>query len=243
MVWSLGGRSPTQSFHHIFFPTEHKPSTLLSCTMKCKSMNLHNCISFFIHFVPGTFLVNWRCLSDSIPRVLSYLQFLQSPTLLNFYSTLIYYRSIHQFYLTSELDCSKKPVSLTRITSPVIFISYVILKYGECHNCVVITNAHATSILTCDRIASQNSQRFSRPYSKKMSWLHDQQQYCLRCIPLRSPLIQKDWNWLQHAIFYWNWMFKGVTHINFHILPRCERASNKSMFSFKVRVLHRQFRW
>jgi hypothetical protein len=155
-------------------------------------------------------------LSDSIPRVFSYLQFLQSPSLLNFYPTSIYYRSIHRFYLHSELDCSKKPVSLTRITGPVIFIGYVILKYGECHNCVVITNAHATSILTCDRIASQNSRRFSRPYSKKMSWLHDQQQYCLRCIPLRSPLIQKDWNWLQHVIFYWNWMFEGDSYRHSH---------------------------
>ncbi len=55
----------------------------------------------------------------------------------------------------------------------------------------MVTNAHATSILTCDRIASQNSRRISRPYSKKMSWLHDQQQYCLRCIPLRSPFDSK----------------------------------------------------
>jgi len=211
--------------------------------MKCKSMNLHNCISFFIHFVPRPFLVNWRCFSDSIPRVFSYLQFLQSPSLLNFYFTSIYYRSIHRFYLHSKLDCSKKLVSVTRITGTVIFTGYVIFNYGECHNRVVITNTHATSILTCDRIASQDSRRISRPYSKKMSWLHDQRQYCLRCVPLRSLLIQKDWNWLQHVIFYWNWTFDGVTHINIHILPRWERASNESMFSFKVRVLHRRVKW
>ncbi len=65
----------------------------------------------------------------------------------------------------------------------------------------MIPNVHATSILTCDRIASQNSRRISRPYSKKMSWLHDQQQYCLRCVRLRRLLIQKDWSWLQHVIF------------------------------------------
>jgi len=40
---------------HIFFATEHAPFTLLSCTKKCK---LHNYISYFIHFVPGAFLVN-----------------------------------------------------------------------------------------------------------------------------------------------------------------------------------------
>ncbi len=55
----------------------------------------------------------------------------------------------------------------------------------------MITNAHATSILTCDWIASQNSQRISRPYSKKMSWLHDQQQYCLRCIPFKEHIDSK----------------------------------------------------
>jgi len=67
-------------------------------------------------------------------------------------------------------------VSVTRITSTVKGVTdYVIFNYAECHNRVVITNAHAaTSILTCDRIASQNSRRISRPYNKKMSWLHDQ---------------------------------------------------------------------
>jgi hypothetical protein len=45
-----------------------------------------------------------------------------------------------------------------------MFTGYVILNYGECHNCVAITNAHATSILTCDRIASHNSRRISKPY-------------------------------------------------------------------------------
>jgi hypothetical protein len=187
---------------------------LLSCTMKCK---LHNCISFFIHIVHGTFLVNWRCFRDSIPRVFSYLQFLQSLSLLNLYFTSIYYRSIHKFYLHSKLDCSKKLVSVTKITGTVKGVTgYVIFNYAECHNRVVIMNAHATSILTCDRIASQNSWRISRPYIKKMSWLHDQQQYCLRCVPLRSLLIQKDWSWLQHVIFYWNWTFEGVIHINKH---------------------------
>jgi hypothetical protein len=137
---------------HIFFTTEHAPSILLSCTMKCK---LQNYINFFVHFVPRAFLVNWRCFSDSIPRVFSYLQFLQSPSLLNFYFASIYYRSIHRFYLHSKLDCLKKLVSVTRITGTVKGVTgYVILNYAECHNRVVITNAHATSILTCDRIAS-----------------------------------------------------------------------------------------
>jgi hypothetical protein len=77
--------------------------------------------------------------------------------LLNFYFTSIYYKSIHRFYLHSKLDCSKKLVSVTRIIGTIILTGYVILNYGECHNCVVITNAHATSILTCDRIASHNS--------------------------------------------------------------------------------------
>jgi hypothetical protein len=130
---------------------------------------LHNGISFFIHFVPGAFLVNWRCLSDSIPKVFSYLQFLQSPSLLNFYFTSIYYRSIDRFYLHSKLDRSKKLVSVTRITGIVIFTGHVILNHEERHNRVVITNAHATSILNCDRITSQNSRRISRPYNKKMS--------------------------------------------------------------------------
>jgi hypothetical protein len=114
-------------------------------------------------------------LSDSIPRVFSYLQFLQSPSLLNFYFTSIYYRSIHRFYLHSKLDRSKKLVSVTRITGIVIFTGHVILDHGERHNRVVITNAHATSILNSDRMASQNSRRISRPYRKNMSWLHDRQ--------------------------------------------------------------------
>jgi hypothetical protein len=119
---------------------------------------------------------------------------LRSPSLLNFHFTSIHYRSIPQGSIcTPNLIVQKRLVSVTRITGTVKGVTgYVILNYAECHNCVVITHAHATSILTCDRIASQNSQRFSRPYSKKMSWLHDQQQHCLRCIPLRSPLIQKD---------------------------------------------------
>jgi len=56
---------------HIFFTIEHAPTTLLSCTKKCKLQ--YNYINFFIHFVPGAFLVNWRRFSDSIPRVFSYL--------------------------------------------------------------------------------------------------------------------------------------------------------------------------
>jgi hypothetical protein len=71
-------------------------------------------------------------------------------------------------------------------------LGHVILHYAECHNRVVITNAHATSILTPDKIASQTSRRISRPYGKKMSWLHDQQQYRLRCVPRRSLLIRND---------------------------------------------------
>ncbi len=175
---------------HIFFTTEHAPSTLLSWTVKCK---LHNCISFFIHFVPGAFLVNGRGFSDSISRVFSYLKILQSPSLLNFRFASVYYKSIHRFYLHSKLDCSKKLVSVTIITGTVKGVTgYVILNYAECRNRVVITNAHATSISTCDRIASQNSRRISRPVGEKMSRLHDQQQYCLRCVPLRSLLIKKD---------------------------------------------------
>jgi hypothetical protein len=81
------------------------------CTTKCKSMNLHNCIGFFIHFAPGAFSVDWRCSSDSIRRVLSFLQFLQSPSLPNFDFTSIYYGSIHRFYLHSKFDCFKKPVN------------------------------------------------------------------------------------------------------------------------------------
>jgi hypothetical protein len=107
---------------------------------------------------------------------------------------------------------------------------YVILNDTECRNRVVITNARATSISTCDRIASQNSRKISRPYSKKMSWLHDQQEYCLRCVPLRSPLIQKGWNW--RVIFYWNWTFEGMTHINIHIYQGGkEPATNQSSHS------------
>jgi hypothetical protein len=80
-----------------------------------------------------------------------------------------------RFYLHSKLDCSKKLVSVTRITGTVKGVTgYVrVLNYAECHNRVVITNAHATSILTCDRIASHNSRRISRPYIKKMNWLQD----------------------------------------------------------------------
>jgi hypothetical protein len=80
------------------------------------------------------------------------------------------------------------------IVSPTIaiFTGYVVLNYEECRNCVVITNAPATSILTCGKIASQNSQRISKPYSKEMSSLPDQQHYCLKSIPLRSLLIEKD---------------------------------------------------
>jgi hypothetical protein len=58
-------------------------------------------------------------------------------------------------HLHSKLDYSKKLVSVTRITGTVKGVTgYVILNYVECHNRVVIRNAHATSILTCDRIAS-----------------------------------------------------------------------------------------
>jgi hypothetical protein len=80
-----------------------------------------------------------------------------------------------RFYLHSKLDCSEKLVDVTRITGTVKGVTGydVILNDAECHNRVVITNAHATSILTCDRIASQNSRRISRPYSKKMNWLQD----------------------------------------------------------------------
>ncbi len=120
-----------------------------------------------------TFLSKLKMLEWLHSKSFSYLQFLRSPSLLNFYFTSIYYRSIHMFYLHSKLDRSQKLVSVTRITSTVIFTGYVIINYGECHNCVAITNAPATSILTCDRIASQNSQRISRPYNKKMRWLHD----------------------------------------------------------------------
>ncbi len=130
---------------------------------------------------------------------------LRSPSLLNFHFTSIHYRSIPQGSIcTPNLTVQKRLVSVTRITGTVKGITgYVILDYAECHNRVVTTNAHATSILTCDRIASQHFGRISKSYSKKMSWLHDQQQYCLRCVPWRSLLIQKGWNWLQHVIFYW----------------------------------------
>jgi hypothetical protein len=55
----------------------------------------------------------------------------------------------------------------------------------------VITNAHATLILTCDRIASQNSRKISRPYNKKMSWLHDRQQYLSEVRSLKEPIDSK----------------------------------------------------
>ncbi len=217
---------------HIFFTTQHAPFALLSCTTKCK---LHNCISFFIHFVPGAFIINWRCFSDSITRVFSYLPISWFAKLPLRPFSLLQIDTL-RFYLHSKLDCSKKLVSVTRITGTIKGVtSYVI--------CVVITNVHATSILTCDRIASRNSRRISRPYSKKMSWLHDQQQYRLRCVPLRSLLIQKGWNWLQHVILYWNWTFEGVIHINIRISPRWERANNESKFLFKVRVLCCWVKW
>jgi len=107
------------------------------------------------------------------------------------------------FYVHSKLDCSKKAGQCYQNNWHTVkgVTGYVILNYAECHNRVVTTNAHATSILTFDRIASQNSGRISKLYNKKMSWLHDQRQYCLRCVPWRSLLIQKGWNWLQHVIF------------------------------------------
>jgi hypothetical protein len=142
---------------HIFFTTEHAPSTLLSCTKKCK---LHNYISFFIHFVPGAFLVNWRCFNDSIPRVFSHLAiswFAKLPLHLN----LLQINTL-RFYLHSKLDCSKKLVNVTKITGTVKGVTSYVIR-------VVIMNAHATSIPTCDRIASQNSRRISTSYNKKMS--------------------------------------------------------------------------
>jgi hypothetical protein len=166
---------------HIFFTAEHAPSTLLLCTRKCKP---HNCINFFIRFVPGTFLVNRRCFSDSIPRVFSYLAiswFAKLPLHLNLLQI-----DTFRFYLHSKLDFSKKLVSVTRIIGTVKGVTGYVIH-------VVITNAHVTSLFACDRIASQNSRKISRPYSKKMSWLHDQQ-HCLRCVPSRSPLIQKGRN-------------------------------------------------
>jgi hypothetical protein len=129
----------------------------LLCFHVLRNANLWIYTSLFIRFVPGAFLVNWRCFSDSILRVFSYLQFLQSPSLLNFHFPSIYYRSIHMFYLHSKFDCSKKLVGVTRITGTVKGVtSYVILNHVECHNRVVITNAHATSILTCDRIVTHS---------------------------------------------------------------------------------------
>jgi hypothetical protein len=127
---------------HIFFATKHAPFTLLSCTRKCK---LHDCINFFIHFVPGAFLVNWRCFNDSVPKVFSYLAiswFAKLPLHLNSLQI-----DTSRFYLHSKLDCSKKLVNVTRITGTVKGVTGYVIR-------VVITNARATSILTCDRIAS-----------------------------------------------------------------------------------------
>jgi hypothetical protein len=81
-------------------------------------------------------------------------------------------------------------VNVTKITGAVKGVpGYVILNYAECHSRVVITNAYVTSILTCDRIGSQNSRRISRPYGKKMSWLHDQQHLVLSEVRSLKKLI------------------------------------------------------
>ncbi len=81
-------------------------------------------------------------------------------------------------------------MSVTKITGTVKgVLGYVILNYAERHSHVVITNARAASILTCDKIASQNSRRITRPYGKKMSWLQDQQQLVLSEVrSLKEPI-------------------------------------------------------
>jgi hypothetical protein len=134
---------------HIFSTTKHAPSTLLSCTRKCTKLYqlLHPlCIRSklkMLQWLPSE--------SFLISSILAISEFAKFPLRLN----LLQIHTLRTFYLHSKLDCLKKLISVTRITGAVKgVVGYVILNYVECHNRVVITNAHATSILTCDRIAS-----------------------------------------------------------------------------------------